>query len=82
MPTYEYQCVECGAPYSETSTIEHYEAIKHMDVFCPVEGCTARMRRVFSAPAFTVQGLAKDRFKYQDKLAQNRQKVEERGVPS
>lgn len=46
MPTYEYKCSKCEAPYSEIRGMTESEKRKT----CAAKGCNGKLLRVFSAP--------------------------------
>lgn len=82
MPTYEYKCpvIDCDNDYSETVTIAEYEARSEYPPICFQSGWhQATMRRVYGPAGFSVQGLAQDRFKYEDKISSNRQTALDQG---
>ncbi len=53
MPTYEFKCENCGRITTEDHSI--VESIPSM-ITCKFEGCEAKARRVFSAPAVHFKG--------------------------
>ena len=52
MPTYEYVCVECDAPYVEIRGIND----EQKQETCAADGCGGRLKRVFSAPPIQFKG--------------------------
>lgn len=77
MPTYDYRCPECGDDYSITTTIKEYANSR--TPVCGGSHEVAEMVRVYTVPGFTIDGLASDRFHYEDKITANRQSAHERG---
>lgn len=74
MVTYVYFHRDCG----HSIELDRPMRDRNDPVRCPV--CiTGVMRRVFTAPTSKVAGLAKDRFKMEDRLAENRQKASDGG---
>lgn len=83
MPTYQFTCRMCGATDDVTCSISEYDDDNFAAPICSNEGRHPfnEMGRRYSVPKFTIDGLSSDRFKYEDKILANRQKLEERGMP-
>lgn len=76
MPLYVYYHRDCDVSFELRRPLEERNA----PVECPECDDGSVMRRVFTAPTSKIAGLAADRFRYEDKIARNRQNAHEEGL--